>query len=184
MSKRNRPRGKQINPTYWVFCEGKTEAAYVSYLRTKYRLPIEIVSKIAGSNINERFIKKSKQGKPTHQKDKDFLMFDGDVLDTVDNLKKINDAQLIVSNPSVELWFLYHYKNQMAILSSDDCIRELSNRNKIPYKKGLIDQKLQTKLDFECPKACERAKNSLLFKNPSSNVYILVEELEKIKKEK
>ena len=38
MSKRNKPKGKRINPTYWVFCEGKTEETYVAYLRTKYRL--------------------------------------------------------------------------------------------------------------------------------------------------
>lgn len=184
MSKRNKSKGRRINPTYWVFCEGKTEEAYVAYLCSKYRLPIEIVSKIAASNIKDEFIKKSKQGKPTHQKDKDFLLFDGDIIITLDNLKKIKNAQLILSNPSIELWFLYHYKNQIANLNSYDCIRELSNRNRNSYKKGLIDQKLKSKLDSECPKACERAKKSILFDNPSSNVYILIEELEKIKKEK
>jgi hypothetical protein len=105
MSKRNKPKGKRINPTYWVFCEGKTEETYVAYLRTKYRLPIVITCKIAGSNISESYIKKSKQGRPTDPKDRDFLIYDGDVHATMDRLKKIDSLQLIVSNPSIELWF-------------------------------------------------------------------------------
>lgn len=184
MSKRNKSRGKQINPTYWVFCEGKTEFAYVSFLKKKYRLPIEIISKIAGSRINDRYIKKSKQGKPTHPKDKDFLMYDGDVIPLIDQLNKIEDATMIISNPSIELWFLYHYKNQKVSISAEECIKELSNRNRVQYKKGLIDSKLSNKLNEEYLRACNRAKESELFKNPSSNVYVLIEALEKVKKEK
>jgi len=184
MSKRNKPRGKKINPTYWVFCEGKTEEAYISFLRSKYRLPIEIVSKVAGSNISSNFIKKTKQGKPTDSKDKDFLFYDGDVLEIIDQLKKIDGAKMIISNPSIELWFLYHYKNQKATITEDDCIKELCNRNKNQYKKGLIDKKLAEKLDSEFKRACDRAKESKLFDNPSSNVFSFVEELGKAKKGK
>lgn len=182
MSKRNRPKGKQINPTYWVFCEGKTEEAYVSFLRSKYRLPIEIISKIAGSNINTTYIRKAKQEKPTDPKDKDFLVYDGDVTGIIEQLRKIDGAKMIISNPSIELWFLYHYKNQQAVISTNDCIKELSNRNKNQYKKGVIDKNLRDKLDAECKKACDRAKASQLFQNPSSNFYELIEDLESVKK--
>ncbi len=181
MSKRNKPKGKRINPTYWVFCEGKTEEAYISFLRSKYRLPIEIISKIAGSSISNAYINKTKQGKPTDPKDMDFLVYDGDVITTLDQLKKIEDAKMIISNPSIEIWFLYHYKNQKAVISTDDCIRELSKRNRNPYKKGVIDRKLQEKLDTECKRACEKAKASTLYQNPSSNAYELIEELESAK---
>jgi hypothetical protein len=184
MSKRNRPKGKRINPTYWIFCEGQTEVAYISFLRSKYRLPIEINSKIGGLDINESFIQKSKQGKPVDIKDKDFLMYDGDTPEIIKQLQKISTATMIVSNPSIELWFLYHYKDQKAILKSSDCTKELSNRNRKEYKKGVIDDKLMVKLNENCKKACERAKNSNHYKNPSSNLHILIEELEKIKKEK
>lgn len=92
MSRRRKSRGKRINPTYWVFCEGETEKAYVSFLRSKYRLPIEIIPKVSGTKINDRFIQKSKQGKPTHEKDKDFLIYDGDVPETVAQLNKVSDA--------------------------------------------------------------------------------------------
>ena len=34
------------------------------------------------------------------------------------------------------------YKNQKAIITVDDCIKERCNRNKNQYKKGLIDKKL------------------------------------------
>lgn len=55
-SKRRASKGKRINPHYWVFFEGETEEAYIHFLRSEYRLPIEIVSKIAGSSISSRFI--------------------------------------------------------------------------------------------------------------------------------
>jgi hypothetical protein len=33
--KRVESRGKKINPHFWVFCEGKTEEAYVAFLKSK-----------------------------------------------------------------------------------------------------------------------------------------------------
>lgn len=182
MSKRNASKGKKINPHYWVFCEGETEVAYVCLLRSKYRIPIEIVPKIVGNKITQRIINNSKQGKPTHEKDKDFLMYDADVPETLQKLKALKDTFLIASNPSIELWFLLHYKNQKANTSTQDCIRELSNRNKNKYKKGVIDDKLESKLLEEHPKACKRAKDLELFDNPSSNMHIFIDELENAKK--
>ena len=184
MSKRSKSKGKLINPTYWVFCEGKTEEAYVSHLRTKYRLPIEITSKVAGSNINEHFIRKCKVGKPTHQKDKDFLMYDGDVESTIRQLQSVSSANLIISNPSIELWFLYHYKNQKAAITTAECIKQLSNRSRVQYKKGQISGRLKEKLDEKWNEACQRASGSRVYNNPSSNVHVLIEELEKVKKAK
>ena len=49
-------KGKKINPTYFVFCEGETEEVYINHLRSKYRLPININSKIAGNRITEKYI--------------------------------------------------------------------------------------------------------------------------------
>ena len=180
-SKRTASKGKKINPHYWVFCEGETEEAYVAFLRSKYRIPIEIVPKIVGNKITSRFINKYKQNKPTHEKDKDFLMYDADVPETLERLKAIRSALLIASNPSIELWFLLHYKNQTANITTKECIKELSNRNRNVYKKGIIDSQLESKLTEICSKACDRAKNLELFKNPSSNMNIFIEELERHK---
>ncbi|WP_372756020.1 RloB family protein [Labilibaculum sp.] len=181
--KRQESRGKKIKPQYWVFCEGKTEEAYVNFLRSKYRIPIEIVSKITGSNLNEKRIKAAKKGKPVHEKDLDFLLYDGDVVDVLDRLKKIANAHLLISNPTIELWFLLHYKNQTAHISCENCIGEISRRNRIQYKKGLIDNKLSEKLSEKYIDACKRARNLNFENNPSSNVYEFIEILEKETKE-
>ncbi len=106
-------------------------------------------------------------------------MYDGDVAVILEQLKNISSATMIISNPSIELWFLYHYKNQKAEMNADACMRELSNRNKNQYKKGLIDRKLQERLNAYCEIACERAKKSRLYENPSSNLFLLIEALEK-----
>ncbi|MDA3779646.1 MAG: RloB family protein [Bacteroidales bacterium] len=127
VSKRYASKGKKINPHFLVFCEGETEEAYVCFLRSKYRIPIEIIPKIVGNKITQRIIKNSKQGKFTHAKDKDFLIYDADVPHILEKLKSIKSAVLIASNPSIELWFLLHYKNQTANITTDNCIRQLSN---------------------------------------------------------
>lgn len=182
VSKRRASKGKKINPHFWVFCEGETEEAYVCFLRSKYRIPIEIVPKIVGNKITQRIIKNCKQGKPTHDKDKDFLMYDADVPQILEKLKSIKSTVLIASNPSIELWFLLHYKNQRANITTNDCIRELSNRNRNTYKKGVIDTQLEIKLSENYTKSCERAKELILFNNPSSNMNVFIEELENVKK--
>ncbi|MEQ8535611.1 MAG: RloB family protein [Imperialibacter sp.] len=184
MSKRKPPQGKKINPQFWVFCEGETEEAYVEHLRGKYRIPISIVPKVAGSSISEAFIKKSKRGKPVDPKDRDFLMYDADVPELMNKLRAVPNTTLFLSNPCIELWFLLHYKGQQAALTASDCIRELSNRNHNSYRKGFIDQKLRTKLVENCKTACERAKKLPEARNPSSNIYSFIEILEVQKSEK
>ena len=174
-------RRKRINPHFWVFCEGETEEAYVAFLRSIYRIPIEIVSKVVGSHISSRFIRQFKQGKPTHEKDKDFLMYDADVPAVLEKLQSIKSARLIASSPSIELWFLLHYKYQRAAISTQSCIQELNKRNKNSYKKGTIDPKLASKLSDNCNPACDRAKGLTLFDNPSSNMHIFIEELKQAK---
>jgi hypothetical protein len=183
-SKRQASKGKKINPHFWVFCEGETEEAYVRYLRAEYRLPLEIIPKIAGCDINSRYIQSYKKGKPTHKKDKDFLVYDADVPETLERLIHIPSVLLITSNPAIELWFLLHYKNQTAQITEDECIRQLSNRNHNNYKKGFIDTPLKTRLREKCKEAAIRSKNLILHNNPSTNMHVFVECLERAKKEK
>lgn len=182
--KRTASKGKKINPHYWVFCEGETEEAYVSFLRSKSRIPIEIIPKIVGNKITPRLIDSYKKNKPTHEKDKDFLIYDADVPDLIERLKAIQSATLIASNPSIELWFLLHYKNQTAHITTKDCIRELNNRNRNSYKKGIIDPPLEGKLSENCTKACQHAHKLALYNNPSTNMHVFIQELEKVKDSK
>ncbi len=180
-SKRAAPKGKKIKPTFWVFCEGETEAAYIAMLRSQYRIPIEITTKVAGSSITDKYITKCKQGRFTHKKDKDFLVYDADVIEFLQRLNSIKGAKLIASNPCIELWFLLHYKNQTTFINGKDCIKELENRNRNSYHKGIIDNRLEEKLSTNQSKACERGRKLQLFNNPSSNMYEMIEELEKVK---
>jgi hypothetical protein len=180
--KRAEPRGKKINPNFWVFCEGETEEAYVSYLRSRYRIPITIVPKIVGNRITERFIKSYKKGKPVHEKDRDFLMYDADIPELLEPLKSIKSALLLASSPSIELWFLLHYKTQTSSITTKECMKELDNRNRTKYRKGVIDGRLEARLTDHCPDACKRAKSLQLYNNPSSNVFELIDILEDIRK--
>jgi glycerol-3-phosphate dehydrogenase len=91
---------------------------------------------------------------------------------------------LIASNPCMELWFLIHYKNHTSSISSQDCIRELSKRNRNSYQKGVIDKNLEAKLTENLTKACERASHLILFNNPSSNMNVFINELDQAKRNK
>jgi len=182
-NKRQASKGKKINPHFWVFCEGETEEAYILYLRSEYRLPIEIIPKVAGCNISSRYIQSYKKGKPVHTKDKDFLIYDSDIPEVLEKLKAINSATLITSNPAIELWFLLHYKNQTTPISVDECIRQLSNRNHNLYKKGVIDAQLKSKLTEKYSEACSRSKSLNIYENPSTNMHVFVEALEQVKRD-
>lgn len=107
--KAKQPRGKKMNPTFFVFCEGKTEAAYVDLLRRSFRMPVEIIAKVSDSNINQQYIDRCKRDRFTTKEDKTFLMFDLDVAGMLERLQKIDDAILLLSNPCIEYWFLLHY---------------------------------------------------------------------------
>lgn len=180
MSKRNKPLGKKIKPQIWVFCEGETEKAYVDHLRARYRIPIEIITRISGSDINNRLITKYKKDKPTHPKDLNFLMYDADVPAVLQRLQSVKNAILLLSQPAIELWFLLHYKQQSAALTADACVRDLHKL--AGYAKGAINSKLGKKLDDGAAQACERAKKLPEHQNPSSNVYRLIEKLDQIKR--
>ena len=109
MASRRKPRGKRINPTFFVFCEGKTEEEYVKFLRNVHRIPIEINSKRAGDSISQRFINNYLKSKTQHKKDEIFLMYDLDVEGTLDRLNDL-EGILLVSNPCITLCFLLHHR--------------------------------------------------------------------------
>lgn len=172
---RRKPKGKKINPTFFIFCEGQTEEAYINVLKAEYRLPSIIIhSKVKGLDISARFIKEYKKNKPSDPKDRTFLFYDLDTPGIYSRLVQIDGCKLLISNPSVELWFLLHYKNQTASINSDRCCKELEKENK-EYKKGTIDTKLRKKLIDNIKIAIERAKSLPNSNNPSSTVYQFLE---------
>ena len=52
-------RGKTMKPNFFVFCEGKTEINYVKFLRSVFRVPIQVIAKKSDSNISLDFIERS-----------------------------------------------------------------------------------------------------------------------------
>ncbi len=178
-SKRGIKLKRKINPVYIVFCEGKTEEAYSTFLRQKYRLPIQIKTKVTGQNISDKFIKnyvKEIRKGITSPLDKNYLMYDLDSEEFKLRLKSIKEGIILASNPNIELWFLLHYKDQRAYISSNICIRDFKGLNK-NYEKGRLNSELEDKLFTQVDKANERAKTLKDFENPSSTIYKFIDEL-------
>lgn len=173
MARKRKPsRGKKIKPQYWVFCEGATEASYVNMLKSKFRIPIEVVTRISGTRISESYIKRLKVGKPQHPKDRDFLMYDADRADILQNVKSIKNAILLLSNPSIELWFLLHFQKQKTSLNNKQCEEILNQHVKGNYKKGILPPNLAKPLSSNYELACTRAKALNFPKNPSSSLHV------------
>ena len=165
-----------MKPNFFVFCEGETEMAYVKFLRSLYRAPIQVIPKKGKSNISEDFIVKSKNEYVQTEQDKVFLMYDLDVDGMLEQLQKIPNAELLVSNPCVELWFLLHYQEQKTSISSDKCIKKLQKFSK-EYKKGTLSEEEKDVFAKNKELAIERAKKLAKFHNPSTTVYRLLENL-------
>lgn len=166
-------KGKQMKPNFFVFCEGETEIAYVKFLRSLYRAPIQVIPKKGKSNISEDFIERSKNEYVRTGQDKVFLMYDLDVDGMLEHLQKIPNAELLVSNPCIELWFLLHYQEQKLEISSDKCVQKYQKVSK-EYKKGALSEEEKKVLAENRDLAVERAKKLADYHNPSTMVYKLL----------
>ncbi|MFZ2341360.1 MAG: RloB family protein [Bacteroidales bacterium] len=180
MAKRYRQsKGKEVRPTYFVFCEGESEEAYIAYIRSKYRVPIEIKSKVAGSRISQQFVNRVLKYFPLHEKDRTFLFYDLDVPEVLTRLQSVNGAILIVSNPCLELWYILHTCNQSAERNSQQIVSQL-DRICHGYTKGSICFRLKHKLSTVEDQACSRAKRLTSYNNPSTTVYRLLEQIKTV----
>ena len=173
---------KKMRPVFFVFCEGETEVAYVNFLKSRYRLPIEIIPKKSDTNISCRYIENCKRGYTTTDIDKTFVMYDLDVVGVLEKLNCIPNIILLASNPCVELWFLLHVREWSAGMDTKTCIKKyktISNQ----YMKGRLNMTdVGLLLDGE-DNAVARAKRMQHPDNPSTTVYRLIECLRDIRKE-
>lgn len=165
-----------MNPTFFIFCEGKTEAAYVDLLRRSFRVPIEIIAKISDSNISQPYIDRCRRERFTTPRDKTFLMFDLDVAGMFERLSKLKDSVMLLSNPCVEYWFLLHYADVRNELSSSECLSRLK-RFDPNYTKGTFSAAMQEILLSGSDTASGRAKAREAYSNPSSTIHILIDEI-------
>ncbi len=170
-------KGKQMKPNFFVFCEGETEIAYVKFLRSLYRAPIQVIPKKGKSNISEDYIERSKNEYVRTGQDRVFLMYDLDVDGMLEHLLKIPNAELLVSNPCIELWFLLHYQEQKVEITSGKCIQKLHKVSK-GFRKGGLSEEEKKVLAENRELAVERAKKQAEYHNPSTTVFKLLEKLE------
>lgn len=176
-------KGRVMLPNYFVFCEGESEVAYTEMLRSYYRLPIHIIAKKTLQNINLSLVERCKSVYVQTKRDRTYLMYDLDVPVMLERLQTVVGAELICSNPCFELWLPLHYKDVTAELTSDGCVKRLSAEAK-QYKKGCLTEEMAKHLMENADKAIGRAKNLKAYGNPSTTVYLLLEELNRLKEEK
>jgi hypothetical protein len=172
-------KGKVIKPIFFVFCEGESEEAYINFIKSRYRVSIQIKSKVSKNKINQEYVRRILKPFQQHEKDKCFLMYDLDVPEMLEKLQSIKEAILLVSNPCIELWYILHTCNHTAEATSPQCIAQLEIKCS-DYRKGFICDKLKHELSNGEEVASKRARKLIPFNNPSTNVYKLIEELKKV----
>ena len=175
-------KGKTMRPNYFVFCEGETEVAYTEMLRSQYRLPIHIIAKKTLQNVTSALVERCKAVYVQTASDKTYLMYDLDVTEMLERLQKVSGAELLCSNPCFELWLLLHYDEVKAAITSEDSLKKLSAVAK-QYKKGTLSEEMIKHINENADKAIKRAKKIHAYGNPSTTVYLLLEELNRLKKE-
>lgn len=173
-------RGKTMLPNYFVFCEGDTEVVYVEMLRSHYRLPIHIIAKKTLLNITPALIERCKATYIETKNDRTYLMYDLDVPTMLERLQKIPVSTLLCSNPCFELWLLLHFADQKTELTSEECVNRLSAYINM-YKKGALSITDRQYLMNNVTAAIDRAKKLSAYNNPSTTIYLLINELERLK---
>lgn len=170
-------KGKTMKPNFFVFCEGETEVAYISHLRSRYRVPFQIITRKSNSNISTHYINNCKRDYVLTKNDKTFLMYDLDVDGMLEHLQSIPDAILLVSNPCIELWYLLHFEECHAELTQNTCVKKLK-RHLEHYTKGTLGLKDKQILSDKISAASQRAKCLKLYDNPSTTIYKIIDLLE------
>ena len=169
---------------FLIICEGKTEEEYIELLKRYFRLPIVIKSKVTGNRVNSRLIKQYVQELGLNNVDdfRVFFIYDMDVPHIVDRLKNLNGIP-ILSNPCIEYWFLLHSLSHCKHIDSKDVVKMLMKAEKEwnNYKKGFLSYSKSRLLISNLPKAMERARGSAFPENPSTQMPIFIEALEKEK---
>lgn len=172
---------RAMKPVFLVFCEGETEEIYLDYLKQAYRSPIKIISKVEGGEISQNLIDVRKRELKISKADKlmVFVMYDMDVPEVNKRLMDCR-AYKLLSNPTIEYWFLLHGIDWKKHISTEEAYNELLKIDHCwaGYEKASLSETQKQFLWENRLQASERAKKLKLFENPSSGVYNLILALE------
>lgn len=181
MRERRFRKSKKPRKVFLVVCEGETEEEYVNMLKRHYRLPIAIKTKVSGNLVNTRLVN---QYVKELGLDKDdycnvFYMYDADVDCIVSRLLKM-PGKPILSNPSIELWYLLHSRDFRRYIDSDTVLKELSDSHPVwkSYSKGCLSSDQKKFLLNNQKKASIKSEDMSWPGNPSSNMYEFIRTLE------
>lgn len=193
---RNKQESRNENPYYLIACIGeKTEKHYIEFFKQKFRLPNTFHVKACGSEPRD-FLKKVEEYKKNQEKEngepykKILLVFDHDnfhhLKNSIDKIKQ-KKYEYFISNPSIEYWFLLHYKyTTKEFENANKCEKELKKCYPNYQKNNLRDFLLEiVESKTECAiknainnyKNCEttRPRNQELYDtNPFTNMHELV----------
>ena len=135
---------RKMKPVILVLCEGKTEECYVDCLKQKYRLPIQVISKVVGQKISPALINRYKNEMRLCKSEQIdcFLLYDADVPEIADRIAACTGATAILSRPCLEVWFLAHTEKVAAAdLSAAECLRRLTRTEEWKgYRKGFLSE--------------------------------------------
>ena len=132
-------------------------------------------------NVTPELVERCKSLYVQTSRDRTYLMYDLDVPEMLDRLKTIQGAELLCSNPCFELWLLLHYSSVRASLTSRACLKRLEAKDP-GYRKGVLSKEMLAGLREHVGDAIERAKALPAYLNPSTTVYLLVEDLDQLVK--
>ena len=128
---------RKMKPVILVLCEGKTEECYVDCLKQKYRLPIQVISKVVGQKISPALINRYKNEMRLCKSEQIdcFLLYDADVPEIADRIAACTGATAI-------LRFLAHTEKVAAAdLSAAECLRRLTRTEEWKgYRKGFLSE--------------------------------------------
>lgn len=181
MRERRFKKSKKPKKVFLVVCEGETEEEYVNMLKRHYRLPIAIKTKVSGNIVNTRLVN---QYIKELSLDKDdccevFYIYDADIESVVSRLLKM-PGKAILSNPTIELWYLLHSKDFCRYIESGAVIKQLADSHSVwkAYSKGFLTSDQKSFLLNHQKKASKRSEKMNWPSNPSSNMYEFIGALE------
>ncbi len=181
MRERKFKKTRKPHKVFLVVCEGETEEEYVNLLKRHYRLPITIKTKVSGNAISERLVSQylKEFGLTKNDDFQVFFMYDADIDLIVEKLLNMSGIS-ILSNPSIELWFLLHSKDHRRYVQPDSILKELRSSNPVwnSYVKGKLSFEQQRHLLSNQESASLKAQKMAWPANPSSNMHEFIKALE------